>query len=161
MILAALTLLRYIFLLLLFIFIFKLVKWMVGDLRGTAGMQAGLLPVRTSGGGKTGGGRITVVESSLLELLPGESFAIGREIIIGRGAGSDIRIRDSYTSTRHARIYFKEGQYWLEDLKSTNGTFLNGLQVGQPTVLADGDRLRIGGVTFQFVRWGYEVGSGN
>lgn len=161
----ALMILRYIFLLLLFVFIFRLVKWMVGDLRGSGGPQpsqlqpAGLQEAK--GPGQEAGGRVIVVESSASGLAPGDSFGIGRGIIIGRGGRSDIIIKDFFASTRHARVYLKEDQYWLEDLKSTNGTFLNDVQIKQPIVLADGDRIKIGGVTFQFVRWGYEVGSGN
>ncbi|MDD4238911.1 MAG: FHA domain-containing protein, partial [Desulfotomaculaceae bacterium] len=71
------------------------------------------------------------------------------------------QIRDSFASNRHALIFFKEGQYWLEDLQSTNGTFLNEVKIDQPTVLVDGDIIKIGGIIFQFVRWEHEVGSDN
>jgi pSer/pThr/pTyr-binding forkhead associated (FHA) protein len=64
----------------------------------------------------------------------------------------------SYASSRHARLYHHGGQYWLEDLQSTNGTFLNDKPVDMPIVLAKGDLVRIGSVTFQFVRWTYEMG---
>lgn len=150
----ALMVLRYIFLLLLFLFIFRLVKWMIGEL------QPARLPEEKKPS-KEAGSRIVVIESSSPELKPGETFVIGVEIVIGRGGRSDILIKDSFASTQHARVFLKEGQYWLEDLKSTNGTFLNEVQVKQPIVLANGDRLRVGDVTFQFVRWGYEVGSSN
>ncbi len=144
-----LMVLRYAFLLMLFVFIFKLVKWMIKDL------QADRLQEDPAGG------RLMVIQSSLPEPEPGVSFDVGKEIIIGRGLGSGILIIDTFTSTRHARIFLKGGQYWLEDLKSTNGTYLNEVQVSRPVLLADGDRLQVGGVTFQFVRWGYEVVSGN
>lgn len=144
-----LMILRYSFLLLLFVFIFKLVKWMVKDLKADR-----LLEDPT-------GGRIIVIKSSLPEPKPGASFDIGKEIIIGRGRGSGVLIRDSFTSTRHARVFLKGGQYWLEDLKSTNGTYLNEVQVGRPVLLTDKDIMQVGGVTFQFARWGYEVGSGD
>ncbi len=146
---ALLMVLRYAFLLLLFVFIFRLFKLMVIDI------GAGQCPE------KPAGGRIVVVKSSLTEPGPGFSYDIGREITIGRGSGSGILIRDSFTSTRHARIFLKSGQYWLEDLKSTNGTYLNDSLAGRPVLLADGDKLQVGGVTFQFVRWGYEVVSGD
>lgn len=161
----ALMVLRYIFLLLLFLFIFRLVKWMVGDLKGIQAQQPAeswpARPTEVQNPPKTAGSRIMVIESSSTELKPGDSFGIGREIMIGRGGRSDIVITDSFASTQHARVYLKDEQYWLEDLKSTNGTYLNEVQVKQPIVLANGDRVRVGGVTFQFVRWGYEVGSGN
>lgn len=143
--------LRYIFLMFLLVFIFRLVKWMVGDLQHT----------RESDYHSKGGALLTVKESTAPELRAGDSLTLGKEKLLGRGEGSDILIRDSFASTRHALVFFKEGQYWLEDLQSTNGTFLNGVQIDQPIVLADGDLIKIGGIIFQFVRWGHEVGSVN
>jgi len=161
-----LMVLRYIFLLLLFLSIFRLVKWMIGDLR-----QVSSQPYEENrpGWGSEGfylagtveGAKLVVIESSSFGLKPGDTFAVGQETLIGRDSRSDIGIAGSFASARHARIYSREGQYWLEDLGSTNGTFLNGVQVNQPIVLADGDRIRIGEVTFQFVRWGHEVDAGN
>lgn len=152
----ALMVLRYIFLLLLFVFIFRLVKWMIGDLRGNQAQQTAALrsprPQEEKKSPETAGGRIMVIETSVPELKPGDSFGVGAEMVFGRGGRSDVVITDTFASTQHARVYLKEGQYWLEDLKSTNGTFLNEVQVKQPIVLANGDRIRVGGVTFQFVR---------
>jgi len=159
----ALMILRYSFLLMLFIFIFRLVKWMISDLQDSPGHYpaedpAGLLPEENMSG-QSSDVKLIVIESSLEELEPGDTFIIGPELVIGRAGGSSIVINDSFASTRHSRVYIKQGQYWLEDLKSTNGTFLNEVIVDRPIVLADGDRIRIGKVTFQFVRWGHEVGS--
>lgn len=158
-----LFILHYIFLFLLFLFIFRLVKWMVGDLRDSVERQpadagpTGPLKERLSS--RATGGRIVVIESSSPESEPGDSYTIGEKVVIGRNDRSDIVIADSFVSAQHARIYLKDEQYWLEDLNSVNGTFLNDVRVKQPTVLVNGDEIRVGGVTFQFVRWGYEVGS--
>lgn len=162
----ALLILRYTFVALLFLFIFRLVKWMVGDLKGPARQvlyepSAAELSPEKRVGREAGGVRLMVIESSLPELEPGDILGVGREVVIGRGADSDILVADSFASTRHARVYLKDEQYWLEDLSSTNGTFLNEVQITHPTVLANEDRVRVGGVTFQFVRWGHEVGPGN
>lgn len=159
-----LMILRYIFLLLLLLFIFMLVKWMVGDLRNYSLERRELCPAageaeNKNPASKVPGVSLTVLESSQPDLQPGDSFGVGQEITIGRGGENDIITGDSFASTRHARIYLNEEQYWLEDLNSTNGTFLNGVLILKPTVLADADRVRIGGITFEFVRWGYEVGS--
>lgn len=151
--------LRYIFLALLLVFIFRLVKWMVGDLQQTRRDSSGLH-------GKAGqpandGAKLTVIESGSREFKPGDSLPLGKEKLLGRGETSDILIRDSFASSRHALIFFRDGQYWLDDLDSTNGTFLNEVKIDQPAVLADGDIIKIGGIIFQFVRWGHEVGSVN
>lgn len=149
--------LRYIFLALLLVFIFRLVKWMVGDLQQTrrvSGSKGANYPVN-------GGAALTVIESAAHDFKPGDSLPLGVEKLLGRGEASDIMIRDSFASNRHALIFFKEGQYWLEDLDSTNGTFLNEVKIDQPVVLSEGDIIKIGGIIFQFVRWGHEVGSVN
>ncbi|MDD4169074.1 MAG: FHA domain-containing protein [Desulfotomaculaceae bacterium] len=157
--------LRYFFLLLLFLSIFKLIKWMVGDLQEVAPQdfkesrsvhKAGSLPCETGDGAE-----LVVDESLFPELKSGETFVVGQEVLLGRDRRCDINIAASFASARHARIYLKEGQYWLEDLESTNGTFLNEIPVDKPIVLANGDIIRIGSVIFRFVRWGYEVDAGN
>lgn len=161
----SIVVLRYVFLLLLFLSILKLIKWMIGDLKKVAPQyedrRSGRHRAETLDAETGAGAELVVVESSLPELKPGITFAAGQEVLLGRDGRCDINIGASFASARHARIYLKEGQYWLEDLKSTNGTFLNEIQVSGPIVLANGDRVRIGGVIFQFVRWGYEVDAGN
>ena len=103
-------------------------------------------------------GRLVVISSSLGDLDCGQTFPIDTDIIIGRGEHSNVIIKDTFASNQHAQIFVKQGQYWLEDMGSTNGTFVNEVPVKEPVVLADGDRLRVGNVVFQFVRWGHEVG---
>ncbi|MCG9968467.1 FHA domain-containing protein [Pelotomaculum terephthalicicum JT] len=159
------TALRYAFLLLLLISIFRLIKWMIADLKEVSSQQVIENPPGRpreeprSSFGTTGEVELVVVESSVSQPKSGDTFGFQRETLIGRDERSDIIIAGTFASAWHARIYFKEGQYWLEDLKSTNGTFLNEIQVNQPIVLANRDKIRIGGVIFQFVRWGYEMGA--
>jgi pSer/pThr/pTyr-binding forkhead associated (FHA) protein len=66
------------------------------------------------------------------------------EILIGRDAHCDIHIEDETASTRHARLAYHHGQWWLEDLGSTNGTQLNDEALTIPTVVISGDRIRCG-----------------
>jgi hypothetical protein len=68
------------------------------------------------------------------------------EIIIGRSANSGYAILDETVSARHARLSYHHNQWWVEDLKSTNGTFLNDERVSVPTVIVSGDELRCGQV---------------
>ncbi|QBI19982.1 FHA domain-containing protein [Egibacter rhizosphaerae] len=68
----------------------------------------------------------------------------GRELTFGRGEHATVRIVDSYASDRHARLAH-DGQAWvLQDLGSTNGTFVNRQKIAQPTPIYAGDQLGIG-----------------
>jgi pSer/pThr/pTyr-binding forkhead associated (FHA) protein len=68
----------------------------------------------------------------------------GDEILIGRDPACNFTITDTAISARHARLYFRQNQWWLEDLGSTNGTFLNLETVEAPVILVDGDQIKIG-----------------
>lgn len=65
-------------------------------------------------------------------------------IIMGREQGCDFRLDDQAVSSQHARLSFRQQQWWLEDMASTNGTFLNGEEVTAPVVITDGDEVRLG-----------------
>ncbi len=69
---------------------------------------------------------------------------IGEEVILGREEGLASSIRDPEVSRRHARITWQSGGYYIEDLNSTNGTFLNGTLVTSPQLLRSGDTIGIG-----------------
>jgi hypothetical protein len=65
-------------------------------------------------------------------------------ILIGRGADAAIRLDDDYVSTRHARIAASGDQWFVEDLGSTNGTYIGSARITQPTTLTLGTQVRIG-----------------
>ncbi len=71
------------------------------------------------------------------------------EVSVGRQPGSDLHLEDSAISARHARLTYHHGQWWVEDLHSRNGTFLNDERISASLVLATGDELRFGGQAFQ------------
>jgi len=73
---------------------------------------------------------------------------IQAEITIGRDANCDLSMMDEALSARHARITFHHGQWWLEDLNSTNGTFLNREKLRTPAVLITGDEFKCGNTNF-------------
>ncbi|MEM9865763.1 MAG: GGDEF domain-containing protein, partial [Myxococcota bacterium] len=74
----------------------------------------------------------------------------GDEIVIGRGQDATERIDDSGLSRRHARIYRRSGAHFIQDLGSTNGTYVNGVPVVNAVPLGDGDRIQLGrGVIFR------------
>ena len=76
---------------------------------------------------------------------PGASFNLeGDQLTIGRDSTNDITINDAEISRRHARLTFQGGKYVLEDLGSTNGTFVNGQRLAGPRVLKAGEVVSFG-----------------
>jgi pSer/pThr/pTyr-binding forkhead associated (FHA) protein len=71
------------------------------------------------------------------------------EVIIGRERGCDCRLEDKTISARHARLAFHHGQWWVEDLGSKNGTYLNQERISQAVVVTAGDELRCGQVVLR------------
>jgi pSer/pThr/pTyr-binding forkhead associated (FHA) protein len=80
----------------------------------------------------------------------GTAFDLAEELTVGRAAGCQVRVDDTYASQLHARIFRKDGQLFVEDLGSTNGTYLNRRgtkakeKVTGPVALKLGDRLSVG-----------------
>jgi adenylate cyclase len=77
-------------------------------------------------------------------LVSGQSHELGDMSLIGRGSGAAIRLDDTSVSRQHAAIRFEHERFWLIDLGSANGTFVNGVALTAARVLHDGDRLQVG-----------------
>ena len=142
-----LLVLKIAFLVLLYLFIWRIVRTASRDLRlpqesfilapaGSAGVQASRPGVRT--------GRLVVVKSPDIE--EGLDFELNSaQLTIGRGRQNDLTIAtDEYASARHARFEPRRDGVWVQDLGSTNGTYLNGARLDRPRRLAQGDIVRVG-----------------
>jgi pSer/pThr/pTyr-binding forkhead associated (FHA) protein len=81
---------------------------------------------------------------------PGMIYDLDGDIVLGRGDRAEIRLEDPFASSRHARIYEQGNIVVIEDLDSTNGTYLNEELLQTPRPLHPGDRLRIGDSEFAF-----------
>ena len=81
-----------------------------------------------------------------------ERVAVDPALIIGRSAECDISIADTYLSSRHARFAIDDGDLTVEDLGSTNGTYVNQALVKGRVHLERGDIVQVGGVLFEVVR---------
>jgi pSer/pThr/pTyr-binding forkhead associated (FHA) protein len=83
-------------------------------------------------------------------LVKGQSEAKTRTVrlsasmTIGRGPECELRVDDAYASQQHARLFAKNNSWFVEDLGSTNGTFVNDQKLAAPAMLQPGDKVRVG-----------------
>jgi pSer/pThr/pTyr-binding forkhead associated (FHA) protein len=96
----------------------------------------------------------TTAPATRLEITSGAKagmeLPLGTEpLTIGRASESGLVIRDDYTSTYHARLMLWDGVWTVQDLDSTNGTFVDGKRVNTPTTVTPGTPIRIGTTTFE------------
>ena len=91
----------------------------------------------------------------ILEPAPrrGETHAIDREVTVGRGGGCALVLNDdTYVSQLHARLFQQNGEGFVEDLGSTNGTYVNGKQINGVTRLKRGDQVQFGQTVAEVVK---------
>src|SRR5690349_3955536 len=79
----------------------------------------------------------------------GKRYPLGDEITVGRAAGCQVTVDDTYVSQLHARVFTRDGQLFVEDLGSTNGTYLNRVKVAGPMAMQRGDRLQVGNTVLE------------
>jgi pSer/pThr/pTyr-binding forkhead associated (FHA) protein len=156
-----LLLLKVGFLVLLYLFIWRVVRTASRDLRGAPQESIILAPQRVQEQKKrrkqSGSSAKPVAK---LVVLTSPAFPAGEElpidsapVLVGREAENDVPLlRDEFSSGRHARIEARRDGIWIEDVGSTNGTFVNGVQLTNPRKLSTGDVIRIGQTDFRFER---------
>jgi hypothetical protein len=81
---------------------------------------------------------------------PGSAFDIAQGVTLGRGDGADILVEDPFASSAHARIFPRGDFMYIEDMGSTNGTFLNGRQLHAAERLSVSDLIRIGDSEYRY-----------
>src|SRR5687767_14159434 len=98
------------------------------------------------------GGGSMVAESNAILIKVGNSreIQVKQETVLGRQAECDVLLTEGHTSRRHAKLVQAEDGYWLEDLGSSNGTFINGNRISGRVKVASGDRLRFDVEEFDF-----------
>ena len=89
-------------------------------------------------------GQLVVLHTPDETLAVGTAFPLQSITSIGRSPVNTIPIPDNYASGQHALLTWREGQWWLEDQDSRNGTLLNGVRIGDPTVVSAGDVIGVG-----------------
>ena len=141
-----LLILKYVFLAILWIFVARAVRAVLLELRpAKAAAPARGAPVPSQPPprkAKKPPGKAVVVEGTSLK---GKSFPLTSELTIGRADACQVKVDDdTYVSSVHARIFPRDGSVMVEDLGSTNGTYLNRRRITAPAVLQRGDRLKVG-----------------
>ena len=124
-------LLRLIFTLLSYLFI----GWMVYSI---------YMDLREKGLGKTVKSIPAISLQTITDQEPVYKRFTNPEIIIGRDPACDFPIQDDTISLRHSKLTYHHRQWWITDLGSTNGSYVNEAQVDEPVVLTNGDNLRLG-----------------
>ena len=156
-----LTILKLCLLALLYLFFFRVLRAVWAELRvptvvpaaaptgarASAAAAAAPAPAKPKRGRNAAPAQLRVLEPPETR---GTVHAITDELTIGRAGGCQIAIAgDTYVSSLHARVFRGDGQVFVEDLGSTNGTFLNRGKVGAATPMKAGDHLQVGNTVFE------------
>jgi pSer/pThr/pTyr-binding forkhead associated (FHA) protein len=150
-----LTVLKLLFLALLYLFVYRVTRSVVVDLRSQradpaavqsptgAASPPAVAAVRRKG--KSPGSVVVLDDKG----RKAKTIRLAGAIQIGRADACHIKLPDTYVSQFHARIFPEDGSWFVEDLGSTNGTFLNQRKVAAPSEVRAGDRVRIGTTTLE------------
>lgn len=133
------SLFKYIFITIIYLFIFGIIRMIIFDIKKMDAPRPREIPK----------------DMPYLQLLTDKStlyfdvksvYPLDKEIvIIGRGAQCDIPIDDLYMSTQHVQLWHEDNEWYIADLGSTNGTYINGTRMSDdPLILDNGDQLKIG-----------------
>lgn len=138
-------LLRLLFIFLLYFFLYQVLRVTSRELMTTATATSDRRPSPVSMG------RLIVVDGAESHLPPGTSFALQSITTIGRHPNNTIAIDEPFVSYEHAELTHNDRRWWIRDLQSTNGTFVNGNPVTVVTGIRAGDVVQFGRIKLQLV----------
>jgi pSer/pThr/pTyr-binding forkhead associated (FHA) protein len=152
---AILTILKFCFLGLLYLFLARVVRAVYRELSPDRPA-----PASSNGAARFGRGRgrgsdqpVRPFKLKMIDPATAQIFPLGEEVTIGRAPGCSVPLADdTYVSQLHARIYVRDGKPFVEDLGSTNGTFLNRDRLSKTMPLHRGDKLQIGRTVLEIVQ---------
>jgi hypothetical protein len=143
--------LKIAFLVLLYLFIWRIVRTASRDIR----TPQDTVVIGTSGGPARRAqpaARLVVVKSDVVPV--GAEFDVdSAPLTVGRSSANDVELPgDQFASARHARFELHADGLWVQDVGSTNGTFVNGVRIERPRRLSSGDLVRVGGTDMRYDR---------
>lgn len=149
-----LTLLKYVFLAILYLFFLRVLRAVWVEMREP---RARVAPAVAAEEPQPRRRRDEKPPEKLVIVDPterkGREFPLADEVTVGRAGGCAVLLDDdSFVSQLHARLFRRDGQFFVEDLGSTNGTFLNSHKVGAPVVVRKGDKIKFGQTTLEVRR---------
>ena len=125
--------LKYIFIIIIYLFVFQIAKMIFQDIKSTQASKKG----------------------AYLKLIDDEAkdkiYPIRESLSVGRDRYSDIRLDYNFISKNHFIIEEDRGEYYLRDLGSKNGTYVNGTKIDDEVILEDGDVIEVNDIKFVFV----------
>ena len=141
-----LTILKFCFLAILYLFFVRVLRAVWAEVRRPGAVAvaapAPSRPTRATLGGNRPPGKLKVLEPVERR---GRVYELSDELTVGRAGGCQVALGDdTYVSQLHARVFRREGQFYVEDLGSTNGTYVNRKKVTAPIAIRKGDRLQVG-----------------
>ncbi len=149
-----------IFLGLLYLFLLRVLRAVWSELREpkvapVAALASGAPAPPTVGASRSRSQHVRVGRLRIIDPpeARGQEFDLLDELTVGRAPGCGVSIPDdTFVSQLHARVFRDDGDLWVEDLGSTNGTLLNDKPVSAPVVMRKGDRLKIGKTVLEMTR---------
>jgi pSer/pThr/pTyr-binding forkhead associated (FHA) protein len=147
-----LTILKLCLLALLYLFFFRVLRAVWAEIR-TPKVVAAAAPRQAARQARKVERKAPPVQLAVVAPpeLKGRTYPLADELTVGRAAGCQVTLDDTFASQIHARVFAREGQLFVEDLGSTNGTFLNRQKVQGPQVMRRGDRLQVGNTVLELV----------
>ena len=148
-----LTILKFCFLALLYLFFIRVVRAVWTEVTAPPPAPAPVAAPTRTRRERTAATR-TVAHLRVVEPAEqrGRTYDVADELTIGRAAGCQIPLDDSYASQLHARLFRRNGELLVEDLGSTNGTFLNRKKVDAAVPIRKGDRLQVGKTVLELTK---------
>lgn len=142
-----LLLLRLLFVVLLYFFLYQLFRVQIRQLLSVT-------PLSPPGGTATSrpAPQLRVTSNDIASLPAGASFILQPVSTVGRHPDNTVHVADASTSASHAEIRLSGTDWWIVDLESTNGTFVNGSRLDQPARIRPGDVVQFGRVQMEVVR---------